>query len=91
MLFNRFFQFSLAPMVAGTLYGKKKQTLVVGIIFFLSAIWNLTGYLWNYLVVQYFDNNFTYLNIFLAFLCLTITMLLVTKLWKNPKFQNGII
>eukprot|EP01084_Bolivina_argentea_P295936 509603_1 len=83
-VFNRFLYFAMAPLLLATVFGVERQQFVYGVICFVAAFFNLTGYLLDDITTSSFNGNFTFANMLLAGLCAVTALSLAMVLRRHP-------
>eukprot|EP01084_Bolivina_argentea_P115531 205440_1 len=82
-VFNRFFFFSVAPLLCHIIFGAKRQQTIYGLMCFLSAIFNLSGYLFDAIITYDLDGNYTIVNLSTGVACLLSAVWLSFVLRKH--------
>ena len=66
-VFHRFFYFASAPLLIISIWGEEKQQMLYGLVLFLSAVFNLSGYLLDDIVTNYLNGDYLIINLVTAY------------------------
>ena len=83
-ILNRFFFFTMCPLLIVTIFGNTKQNFIYGIVLFLSACFNLLNILFDHLTQKEFDGNYSIINMILGILCCISALHLAYQFRRNP-------
>jgi hypothetical protein len=72
--FNRFLYFSTAPVLLAALFGEIGPSAIYPVVFAVSGVVNLLGFVWTYISKHSLGGNFLPLNIVLNAVCVALTV-----------------
>ena len=83
-ILNRFFFFTMCPLLIVTIFGNTKQNFIYGLVLFISACFNLLNIFFDYLTQKVLNGNYSIINMILGILCCLSALQLLYQFRRNP-------
>ena len=83
-ILNRFFYFTMAPLIINNVFGAARQNFIYGLVLFISACFNLIGILFDYTSQKAFNGNYSIITLIVGISCCLSAMFLCWNFRNNP-------